>query len=105
MKTTKFIKSETLGDEIFIEVDDDGSLETVELVSTKDSNKFTFEKATKQLKENAKFVIETLQNLGLDEIDISCGLKMGVEGGNSFWGLAKVSSEANITIHVKWKAK
>ena len=105
MKETKFIKSVTPGGEFFIEVDSIDGFDEIVPTSSKDNSESNFDKAMQMLNKNTKFVIDNLKELGLDEIEVSCGLKMGVEGGNSFWGLAKVTSEANISVKVVWKAK
>lgn len=73
----------------------------IDLVGIRD--KFpTFENACLTLRQNAEQLLGIMHQLSPQEVEISFGIKVGVEGGNAFWGLAKASSEANYSIRLKW---
>jgi hypothetical protein len=65
----------------------------------------SFEEAAARLKVSATYLLETLTDLAPSEVKISYGMKVGVEAGNAFWGLAKASGEANYTVTLKWKTE
>lgn len=65
----------------------------------------SFEEVCESLKKNAKYIKTSIEDLHPNEVQISFGIKLGAEGGNSFWGLAKVSGESSYTVTLKWKAE
>jgi len=65
----------------------------------------TFEDVVNEMKNGASMVFDTLASLGVEEIELSYGLSLGVKGGISFWVLSEINSSANISIKMKWKAK
>jgi hypothetical protein len=48
--------------------------------------------------------LENLEALGPEETKVSFDIKVGVEGGTPFFGLAKASGEASYTVTLKWKS-
>lgn len=98
----QFVKTNTPGGEIYVEVENVD--EEFTLVASKVDRSIPFEEASSAIKENARHLKEELTELTPDEVEISCGLKFGAEGGNSVWGLAKVTGEASYTVTMKWKA-
>jgi Trypsin-co-occurring domain 1 len=104
LKVSRYVLANSPGGEILVEADDAGDIipdtEGLEAVRALPS----FEEASASLKKNAEYLLQLFRDLSPDEVTISCGLKVGAEGGNSFWGLAKVSGEATYTITITWKA-
>ncbi|MBO0719813.1 MAG: hypothetical protein J2P41_03270 [Blastocatellia bacterium] len=95
----------TPGGEMLVETDETlffNSDEGLESISA--GRLISFEEASAALKKNAEFLLSAMRELSPDEVCISCGLKAGAEGGNSFWGLARVSGEASYTLTIKWKS-
>ena len=101
---SQYIVVETPGGKIVAEVDAKADSGGISLVGIREKLP-SFEDAAASLKKNAKYLLDLMTELGPDEVEIECGLKAGVEGGNSFWGLAKVSGEASYTVKLKWKAE
>jgi hypothetical protein len=101
----QFVPVETSGGVIWAEVDDTADVGGIVLAGA--NAKFpSFEEAVATLKANATYLREVLKNeLAPTEVEISCGIKVGVEGGNTFWGLAKATSEASYTVNLKWKTE
>ena len=60
----------------------------------------SFEEAVANVKTGAQMIIEELCDLGLEEIEVTLGLKMSGDAG---FVVAKASAEANFSIKVKWK--
>ena len=63
----------------------------------------SFEEIVNEIKAAARNVIDELDSLGLEEIELAYGIKLGCKGGVSFWCIAEASAEANFTIKIKWK--
>lgn len=99
---SRYIETQTPGGVIIVEVEDDGKKDGFKLVGAKDKLP-TFEEASKALKKNARYLLDLLDEMAPDEIEVSCGIKAGVEGGSTFWVLAKASAEASYTVKLKWK--
>ncbi len=73
-------------------------------VSGQDAAASSFEDAFSAIKGNAQYIFNSLRNnLSPDELEISFGIKAGVEGGQPFFGVAKTSSEGNYSIRIVWK--
>ncbi len=100
-----FALTNTPGGDIFVEIEEIDDESKIELVRGSKEQSSTFEKASNSLKTNAAYIKKILENLAPDAIEITCGLKFGIEGGNSIWGLAKVNTEANYSISMKWSKK
>jgi len=62
-----------------------------------------FEAILDTVKGTAKYVVDTLADLGTQEIELSYGLKLGFKAGISFWALAETSSESQFGIKILWK--
>lgn len=92
---------DSLDDTILVEVNSD-DLNTLELVSAKDK-KTTFSATLDILFNHGKLVLEQSKELSPNEIELEFGIKGGIEAGIPVWGLAKVSSEGNITVKMRWK--
>ncbi|MCL4265787.1 MAG: hypothetical protein KJ069_21415 [Anaerolineae bacterium] len=99
---SRYIEVETPGGLILAEIDDSEDLSGIELVGIREKLP-TFAEACASLKRNADFILNVTGDLAPDEVEISCGIKVGAEGGNVFWGLAKTSGEATYSITLKWK--
>jgi hypothetical protein len=101
---SRYIPVETPGGTILAEVEDTEDVGGIELVSAK--TKFpSFEEAAASLRANARFLLRAMNDLAPDEVEVSCGIKVGAEAGNAFWGLAKASGEASYTVTLTWKAE
>jgi NTP-dependent ternary system trypsin peptidase co-occuring protein len=102
----RYVQANTPGGELLVETGEGGdSLENNEgLESVGAGDRLpSFEEASAAMKKNAEYLLNIMRELSPAEISISCGLKVGAEGGNSFWGLAKVSGEASYTLTIKWR--
>lgn len=62
----------------------------------------SFEEMVGKIKVAGKFILDQLSALEPSEVEVSFGIKVSAEGGNSFWGLAKTSGEASYTVTLKW---
>lgn len=100
---SRYIPIETPGGTVWTEIEETAA-EGLVLTSAQDKALKSFQETTEALKENARFLLQKLEVLGPDEIEVSFGIKAGAEGGNTFFGLAKVSGEASYTVTVKWKS-
>jgi Trypsin-co-occurring domain 1 len=104
---SRYLQMSTPGGELLVETGDDGDiLENSEgLESAGVSERLpSFEEASTVLKKNAEYLLNIMRELSPDEVVVSCGITAGAEGGNTFWGLAKVSGQASYTLTIKWKA-
>lgn len=102
---SKFVTIETPGGTVWAEVENPGAT-GIELNSARGQKAIkSFEDTVQALKENADYMINALKELELEEIEVSCGVKIGAETSTPFFALAKASGEASYTITVKWKAK
>lgn len=99
-----YIPIKTPGGTIWAEIEDTDQADTPSLASIKDDALRSFQESVEALKTNAQYVIQSLEALGPEEMEVTCGIKVGVEGGTPFFGLAKASGEASYTIKLKWKA-
>ena len=95
---------DTPGGSILVELENTDNVDGIELASSRGSLP-SFEEAGNSLKENAKYLLEIMKDLSPNEVEVSCGIKVGAEGGNILWGLAKTSGEASFTITLKWNDK
>lgn len=100
---SQYTTVETPGGIIWVEVDDQISKKALVPASTGNRALTTFEEALTALKTNAKKVFDAVEELAPNEVEISFGIMAGAEGGNTFFGLAKVSGEASYTVTLKWK--
>lgn len=99
---SEYVAVQTPGGVILAEVEDSDELDGLELVGITDRLP-SFEEATRSLKANAQHLLDTLAQLEPSEVEISCGIKVGVEAGTSFWGLAKASGEGSYSVTLRWK--
>ncbi len=102
---SKYIPVETPGGTIWAEIDANSDNAGLVLTSVQDKAVESFEEVTNSLKKNAQFLLNSLAELAPTEVEVSCGIKVGAEGGNTFFGLAKASGEASYTITLKWKSE
>ena len=84
--------------------DFDGSIDTLELVRAKEKWP-SFSSALDTLLKHGKLVLEKSKELSPNEVELEFGIKGGIEAGIPVWGLAKASSEGNITVKMHWKDK
>ena len=63
----------------------------------------TFKEAVDSLKKNAEFMYKKLADLAPSEIEVSFGIKAGVEGSTAFFALAKANAEGSYTVTLRWK--
>lgn len=99
---SNFVVTATPAGEILVEVDE-APADGVELLSIGDRLP-SFEDACEAVRKNSMHLLKILEAIDPDEVELTCGIKVGVEGGNIFWGLAKASGEANYEVKIKWKA-
>lgn len=98
-----YIPVETPGGIIWAEVEEKDNTQGLVLTSIQDQAFKSFKDVATALKHNAQFLLGALKGLGPQEVEMSFGIKVGAEGGVSFFGLAKASGEANYTVTLKWK--
>lgn len=100
----KFVTMDTPGGLIWVEVDDlEGESEDIVLVSKQlDKASESFKDAVGSFRENAKFLMDSLESLAPGEVEITFGIKAGIEGGTPFFGLAKASTEGSYNVKMKW---
>lgn len=101
----RYIPVETPGGLIWAEVEETDKSKNLTLTSSQDKTLRTFPETVKALRENAKFLLKTLEDLSPQEMEVSFGVKVGVEAGAPFFGLAKASGEGSYTVTLKWKAQ
>lgn len=100
-----YVPIETVDGEILVEVEptEDSSGYKLASSGSRLPSMDSFEKACEKLKQDAQYVLEKMKDLQPDEVEISCGLKVGAETGvKPFWMLAKASGEASFSVTVKW---
>ena len=99
----RFIEMEAIEGSILVEIEenDNGG---IELIGRKDMMS-SLKDFLDSLIANGKAVIEKSKELSPDELELSFGIKGGVEFGTPVWGLAKASGESSINIKMKWKNK
>ena len=68
------------------------------------TKRISFDEIIADVKRAAKEVFDTLMDLGVEEIELSYGVSLGVKAGVSFWVISEINSNANVTIKIKWKA-
>lgn len=104
--SNKYLPLDTPGGIVWTEVEETKATEALELTSAENKALKSFTETVDALKANAKHILDKLQDLGPqqpDEVEVAFGIKAGAEGGNTFFGLAKVSGEAHYTVSIKWK--
>ena len=99
-----YILVTTPGGTIWVEIEETDEDVDIKLTAVQDKALRTFQEATNALKENAKFVLQTLAELGPGEVEVTFGITAGVEAGTPFFGLAKASGQASYTVKLTWKA-
>lgn len=97
-----YIPVTTPGGVVWAEVEEKS--EGIETVAAKRALA-SFEETAEALKENAKFLLKTLEELAPQEVEVSFGIKAGAEAGTPFFGLAKASGEASYSVTIKWKSE
>ncbi len=101
---SKFIPVETPGGIVWAEVDQTSEeMSELVLVSAHDKVSKSFQDAVGSLRKNAQFLMDSLEELAPQEVEITFGIKAGVEGGTPFFGLAKASAEGSYTVKLKWE--
>lgn len=100
---SRFIEMDGADGAILVEVDNE-SIDTLELVRAKEKWP-SFSSALDTLLKHGKLVLEKSKELSPNEVELEFGIKGGIEAGIPVWGLAKASSEGNITVKMHWKDK
>jgi hypothetical protein len=98
----KFIPMETPGGVIWVESEEsvDGTL----LVTAHRNKAFrSFQDAVNALEANAQFLQSTLQELAPSSIEISYGIKAGVENNAPLFGLSNNIDAAHYNVRLKWE--
>jgi hypothetical protein len=98
-----FIPIETPGGVIWAEIEETEESKRLTLTSSQDQANRSFRDAAAALKENAQYLCRILEELAPQEIEVAFAIKVGVEAGIPFFGLAKASSEGSYTVTLKWK--
>jgi hypothetical protein len=98
-----YIQMQTPGGTIWAEVEDTETVGGLERAAGSPQVFQTFEEVVKALKENAKFLQDTLLDLAPDEVEVSFAIKAGAEAGVPLFGLAKATGEGSYTVTLKWK--
>jgi len=97
----RFIEMEAIEGTILVEIEEN-NVDGLELIGIKEKIS-SLKDFLDSLFANGKAVIEKAKELTPDELEISFGIKGGVEFGTPVWGLAKATSESSINIKMKWK--
>lgn len=97
-----YVIVDTPGGTIWAEVDDIGEDELPQL-ARKDQTANSFQQTAQAQKRNAQFLVDLLADLSPDEVEVSFGIKTGVEAGIPFFALAKANAEASYTVKLTWK--
>jgi hypothetical protein len=100
----RFVPLEFYGSRALIEVDEGVKKVGIKLLGKGDKWP-KFEDAVETMKRSAQFLKECVNALAPSEVELTCGLKVGVEGGNTFWGFAKTSGEATYSVRLKWSSE
>jgi hypothetical protein len=100
---TRYVPVETPGGKVWAEIEE-ADTEGIVLVTAYEDALKSFQEATNALKTNAAFLLESMATLAPQDIEVSFGIKVGVEAGTPFFGLAKASGEGSYTVTLKWKA-
>jgi len=98
----KFIETQIGSSNIYVEVSENAETRDEQECGVL-NKKISFENVVEDVKEAAKCVFDSFQDIGIEEIEIEYGIKLGAKGGVSFWGIAEVSSDANFSVKLKWK--
>jgi hypothetical protein len=98
---SKYIETEISGNSVFVEVNEKEEA-TNAIDRGKPSKQVTFENIIADVKKTAKSIFDSLQEIGIKEVELDYGIKLGVKAGVSIWVISEVSSEANFTIKLKW---
>lgn len=96
----RFVSVEFVGGTAVIEVDEDAAGD-IELLSS-DERWQKFEDAVDAIKRGGGYLLEQVKSLKPSEMELTCGFKVGAEGGNTTWGFAKTSGEASLSVKLKW---
>lgn len=99
---SNYIPVETPGGIIWVEISAKEDVNILELTAFQDRAYESFRDTANALKANAQYLKELILELQPDGVEISFGIKVGVEGGNTFFGLAKATSEANYDVKITW---
>jgi len=97
----RFIEMDAIEGSILVEIEEN-NLDGIELIGIKDKMS-SLKDFLDSLFANGKAVIEKAKELSPDELEISFGVKGGLELGTPVWGLAKATGESSINIKMKWK--
>ncbi len=101
-----YIPVETPGGVIWAEVEDSDEAQRFTLTATPDKSVFrSFEETVEALKKNAQHLMNAIVVLAPDEVEVSFGIKVGVEAGVPLFGLAKATGEGSYTVTIKWKSE
>jgi hypothetical protein len=100
----RYVPIETPGGTIWAEVEETDEVKGLQLVGIRDEALKSFQEAAGAMRDNAKFLLRILEELSPQEMEVSFGIKVGVEGGTPFFGLAKASGEGSYTVKLKWKS-
>ena len=98
---SRFIEMNGVEGQLLVEIDDN-NFNDIELIGIREKLS-SLSNVMDEILQNGKHVIKKAQELSPDELEISFGIKGGIEAGNPVWGLAKASGEGHLSITIKWK--
>lgn len=99
---SKYIETNISGNPVFVEVNSNEEV-SEEIKRGRPNKQVSFENIINDVKNTTKSVFDSLQEIGIEEVELEYGIKLGVKAGVSIWVISEISSEANFTIKVKWK--
>ena len=94
-----FVEVQTPSGPVYIEVDEySGRIQAAsgEVIQER------FQQSLNSLKAYTAQVLADLNEFSPDEVEVSFGIKAGVEANTIMFGLAKASGEASYTVTLKW---
>lgn len=105
---SRYVQVDTPSGLIWVEVEKEDSLvELEEVIATGPRSKIkeSFLDALDALKGNAENIIAKMRGLSEkpDEVEVSFSMKVGAEGGNTVFALAKGNIEAGYVVKLTWK--
>ena len=99
----QYVETTISGKPVLVEVADNSEVGE-ELQRGVGAKRISFDEIITDIKNAAKAVFDSLIDLGVEEIELSYGVSLGVKAGVSFWVISEINTNANVTIKIKWKA-
>jgi len=99
----QYVEAMVSGKPVIVEVSGDAEI-TEDIQRGIGTKRISFDEIISDVKNAAKAVFDALIELGVEEIELSYGVSLGVKAGIAFWAISEINSNANVTIKIKWKS-